>query len=178
MSAASEGFTQSIRDAENLLQHFDTLNRTLPPEESEVLKRAGLIMAMTAWETYVEDRVREATEARLGAVNDKAIVQLVLDKLGDELSKFHNPTTERTIQIFLDYVGINPTSAWTWQGWDEDKVKKQLNEYLKLRGDVVHRSRKRAPGATPPHPVKRDDLERAIRFLKNLVDATESALSG
>lgn len=177
MSAASEGFTQSIKDAENLLLHFDTLNKNPPPEENEVLKRAGLVMAMTAWETYVEDRVREATVARLSAVNDKAIVKLVLDRLGDELSKLHNPTAERTIQIFLDYVGVNPTKTWVWQGWTQEKVMKQLNEYLKQRGDVVHRSRKRVPGPTPTHPVKRDDLQRAIRFLKNLVEATERALS-
>lgn len=54
---ACEVFAQSILDAENLLSHFNTLNTKPPPPEIEVLKRAGLIMAMTAWETYVEDRV-------------------------------------------------------------------------------------------------------------------------
>lgn len=56
MSQASEVVAQSIHDAENLLAHFDTLNTKPPPPELEVLKRVGLIMAMTAWETYVEDR--------------------------------------------------------------------------------------------------------------------------
>ena len=60
MSKASDTFLQSILDAENLLDHFNKLNSHPPPPETEVLKRAGLIMAMTAWETYVEDRVLEA----------------------------------------------------------------------------------------------------------------------
>ena len=60
MSAASDAFEQSILDADNLLAHFNKLNTKPPPPEIEVLKRAGLIMAMTAWETYVEDRVTEA----------------------------------------------------------------------------------------------------------------------
>jgi hypothetical protein len=51
---ASEVFAQSILDAESLLAHFNKLNTKPPPPEIEVLKRAGLIMAMTAWETYVE----------------------------------------------------------------------------------------------------------------------------
>ena len=63
MSNASDTFVQSIQDAENLLKHFNALNTKPPPPEIEVLKRAGLIMAMTAWETYVEDRLLEASGA-------------------------------------------------------------------------------------------------------------------
>ena len=65
MSQASKDFDESIQDAQNLLNHFNTLNEHPPPPELEVLKRAGLVMAMTAWETYVEDRLREASAQRL-----------------------------------------------------------------------------------------------------------------
>ena len=60
MSKASETFEHSIKDAENLLKHFNTLHPGSghPPPDVEILKRAGLIMAMTAWETYVEDEFR------------------------------------------------------------------------------------------------------------------------
>ena len=71
MSKASETFAQAIRDAENLLTHFNKLNVKPPPAENEVLKRAGLIMAMTAWETYVEDRIQEAASERLSGIVDK-----------------------------------------------------------------------------------------------------------
>ena len=64
MSKASDTFTQAILDAENLLKHFNTLNTKPPPLEIEVLKRAGLIMAMTAWETYVEDRVTDLARGK------------------------------------------------------------------------------------------------------------------
>jgi hypothetical protein len=48
MSRASDTFAQSILDAENLLKKFNTLNSKPPPPELEVLKRAGLVMAMLA----------------------------------------------------------------------------------------------------------------------------------
>lgn len=48
---------------------------------SEVLKRAGIIMACTAWETYVEDRVLEALHARLGAGTDGFQSQFMLRQL-------------------------------------------------------------------------------------------------
>lgn len=53
MSKAGNAFLRSIQDAENLLAHFNTLNTKPPPPEIEVLKRAGLIMAMTAPETFL-----------------------------------------------------------------------------------------------------------------------------
>ena len=68
MSKAKITFESSIKDAEDLLAHFDSMPKP-PPENAEVLKRAGLVMALTAWETYVEDRVREEVQARLRVVN-------------------------------------------------------------------------------------------------------------
>jgi len=56
-SVAADVFAQSILDAENLLAHFNKLNTKPPPPEIEVLKRAGLIMAMTAWEAALASSV-------------------------------------------------------------------------------------------------------------------------
>lgn len=57
MSRAYQSFEYGVKDAEELLAHFDAINSNPPPANAEVLKRAGLVMALTAWETYVEDRV-------------------------------------------------------------------------------------------------------------------------
>jgi len=176
MSEASEVFKQSISDAENLLGHFNALNKQPPPPETEVLKRAGLIMAMTAWETYVEDRVMEAASARLQGLQDSSIGNFVKGKLNDEIKRLHNPTSDKTIQLFRDYANIELTEKWCWNNFDPKTVRERLNQYMKLRGDVVHRSRTITAGAPTAHPVTKEDLQKVIRFLKALVDATEAAL--
>lgn len=176
MSRASEVFAQSILDAENLLAHFNKLNTNPPPPENEILKRAGLIMAMTAWETYVEDRVIEATNERLQALADSSIAAFVQGKLSEEIKRLHNPTAEKTIQLFRDYAAVDLTDQWKWNQYDPKTVRDRLNIYIKLRGDVVHRSRTVMPGPPQAHPVKKEDLEKAIRFLKHLVASTEAAL--
>ncbi len=178
MSKASETFVQSILDAEHLLKHFNQLNTKPPPPDIEVLKRAGLVMAMTAWETYVEDRVEEATEERLRAVEDQSIKKLVRSKLKEEISRLHNPTSEKTEELFRQYADVELRGKWCWNGSDDETTRKRLNDYIRLRGDVVHRSRRVQPGPPEPHPVKKDELEKAIRFLKSLVEATEIALRG
>lgn len=57
-------------------------------------------------------------------------------------------------------------------------AKKKLDELLGIRGDIVHRSKEPDDGGpSKAHPVKREDLAKAIRFLKGLVDATEKAFA-
>nr|WP_279088392.1 HEPN domain-containing protein [Comamonas thiooxydans] len=175
MSRASKTFLSSIEDASMLLAHFDALHKQYS-ESTEVLKRAGLVMALTAWETYVEDRATEAVGARLKAVNGSPIGTFVNNKLTEELKRFHNPTSEKTKKLFVDYLQVDVTAGWKWLHYDIVTAKKTLDELISRRGDAVHRSKPATAGAPAPHLVKRDDLEKAIRFLKGLVEATERAL--
>jgi hypothetical protein len=176
MSRAAATFDSSIEDAVTLLAHFDSVNKA-SPESAEVLKRAGLVMALTAWETYVEDRVTEAVNARLRVLEGSSVGKFVTAKLDEELKRFHNPTAEKTKRLFADYLEIDVTASWKWLNFEPVTARKALDELILKRGDAVHRS-KAANGGTPaPHLVKREDLEKAIRFLKGLVAATDKALA-
>ena len=175
MSKARERFEMSIRDAEDLLQHFDNQPKP-PPTNAEVLKRAGLIMALTAWETYVEDLIEEATIERNQHTNPGHAEKFMYARLKEELKRFNNPSSDKTRKLFLDYAGVDVTKLWKWSNYEPASAKKKLDELLGIRGDIVHRSKEPDAGGSPkPHPVKRDDLAKAIRFLKGLVDATEKA---
>lgn len=173
MSTASETFAESILDAENLLAHFNALNTLPPPPEAEVLKRAGLVMAMTAWETYVEDRLEEACSERLLEVTNRSIANFVESKLTDEIKRLNNPNSQKTIELFREYADVDLRESWCWNNFDSTTVRRKLDGYLKLRGDVVHRSRPIPKDRPVVHPVKKGELEKAISFLRNLVAATE-----
>lgn len=178
MSDAGDNFKNSIQDAENLLRHFNSLNSLNdqpPAPELEVLKRAGLIMAMTAWETYVEDRVADACAERLSGLTDPSIAAFVQGKLEVEIGRLNNPAAARTIQLFRDYADVDLEQSWHWNNVDVKAAKEQLDRYMKLRGDIVHRSPAVVPGVPAAHPVKKDDLRKVITFLKKLVEATEQA---
>jgi len=176
MSKSAEVFKGSIKDAEDLLSHFDSLPKP-PPDNAEVLKRASLVMALTAWETYVEDRVREELNSRLRVINGSPVGKFVLGRLEEELKRFHNPTSEKTRKLFQDFLEVDVWSSWEWQHFDSSKVKKTLDDLIAKRGDAVHRSRPQQNGTPPmPHLVKREDMERHIKFLKALVEATDKAL--
>jgi hypothetical protein len=177
MSKARERFDVSIRDAVDLIQHFDSQPKP-PPQNAEVLKRAGLVMALTAWETYVEDLIEEIVIGRNPHDGAGHAERFMLARLQEELKRFHNPTSDKTRKLFIDYAGVDVTKHWKWSNYDAAAAKKKLDELLSLRGDIVHRSKALHDGGpSKAHPVKRDDLEKAIRFLKGLVDATEKAFA-
>jgi hypothetical protein len=178
MSKAKTCFESSIKDAEHLLGHFDAINTRPPPEHAEVLKRAGLVMALTAWETYVEDRVREEFELRLRVIEGSHVGNFIAARLEEDLKRLHNPTAEKTRRLFLDYLGVDVTANWTWNQMDPPQARKTLDALLSKRGDAVHRSKPPTNGVPAPHLVKRDDLDKAIRFLKSLVEATDATLDG
>lgn len=177
MSRAISNFEFSIKDAEELLAHFDALNGKPPPPQAEVLKRAGLVMALTAWETYVEDRLLEEMDKKLNAVAGSYVGNFVLKKLTLDLKQFHNPSADKTKRIFQEYLGMDVTEGWQWANFDQEKAKATLNSWISKRGDAVHRSKTNVNGNAGAHLIKRDELEKIIRFVKELVKATDAYIA-
>src|SRR5262245_60345068 len=65
---AEANFSAGILNAELLLIIHDRLAGKGPGRPSdwyEVLKRSAIILSITAWETYVEDKITDLFEARL-----------------------------------------------------------------------------------------------------------------
>ncbi|QKK01304.1 MAG: hypothetical protein HND55_00775 [Pseudomonadota bacterium] len=177
MSEAQDSFQFGIQDSEDLLAHFDAINCQPPPENAEVLKRASLVMALTAWETYVEDRVEEALSKKLAIVSGSYAGNFILRRLANDLKTFHNPDSNKTRRLFLEYLEVDVTEGWSWANMDPAKAKKTLDAWLKKRGDAVHRAKKPTNGSPSKHLVKREELVKVIRFVKELVVATEKHLA-
>jgi hypothetical protein len=133
-------------------------------------------MALTAWETYVEDRVTEAMEKRLSIVSGSYAGEFILKKLEQDLKQFHNPTSEKTKKIFKEYLDLDVTSAWRWANVTPEHARKSLNQWITLRGEAVHRSKPPTQGSKPAHLIKKGELEKVIRFLKELVNVTDAYL--
>ena len=48
-----------------------------------------------------------------------------------------------------------------------------MNSWIGKRGDAVHRSKPINNGSPNAHLIKRDELDKVIRFIKELVKATD-----
>lgn len=175
-SKASLTFDHAIQDAVDLVNHFDKLNSQPPPPENEVLKRASLVMALAALETYFEDRLVEAVETVAGT-GEGHLAQFMRDSLANDLKYFHTPSTDRVRPMFQKYLSLDITEAWKWNHMEPAAARKELNNLAKKRGDIAHRSGRPANGTPTKHAVSRDDLRRNIHFIRQLVSTTDTALS-
>ena len=174
MGRASDSFSESIKDAEELLSRFDEEHKNKTPHNSEALKRASLIMALAAWETYVKDRFCEEFEAWLGPVKGSPIGKFVAKRKDEDLKRFFNPNSERTARLFSDYFELDITRHWEWVNYKPNDARKQLDALIAKRGSAAHKANTTRKAGADPHLVRREELEKAIRFLKGLVGACES----
>ena len=176
MSATAETFAYAIADARALLEYFDSCPKS-SPSDGEVLKRAGLIMAAVAWETYIEERLLEEVTSRLAIKGAGRAGKFMVERLREDLRRCNNPTSDKVRKLYRDYLDVDVTAAWEWNNYKPVDARKILDKLISTRGDIAHRSNPAIPGKPPSaHAVKRDELAKAIRFLTELVAATERAL--
>ena len=169
-------FEHAIQDAVDLLNHFDELNAgSLLPSVAEVLKRASLVMALAALETYMEDRITEAVKMVASRVPEPdRLASFYKASLDNDLKYFHTPSAERVKTIFDKYLGMDVTEEWCWNNYDPTRARNELNRIVKKRGEVAHRSMRPIIGQSNPHAVTRDELRKHIRFIRDLVEATDT----
>ena len=135
-------------------------------------------MALAALETYVEDRIVEAADAVSGLGSEaNHLVKFYKASLENDLKFFHTPSSDRVKALFVKYLSIDVTVGWSWNHYDPTKARSELNRIAKKRGDIAHRSWRPVAGQPTPHAVTREDLRKSIRFIKDLVRATDAYIS-
>jgi RiboL-PSP-HEPN len=176
MSTAYDTFKHSIRDATDLLEHFDRVNVQPPPDNAEVLKRASLVMALAALETYIEDRITEAGTITVHGTQDSLLGRFYADSLANDLRYFHSPSTDRIRNLFKKYLSLDVAQGWTWNNYDPTRAKNELDKLVSKRGDIAHRSRPPKGPIPSPHIVTRDAMRKHVQFVRDLVQATDKYL--
>lgn len=159
-----------IQSGERLLELFDKLSK---PEQqaNEVLKRAALVMTLTAWETFIESWLKAQICQKLAALKGSFAGDYIQKKFTESIHQLNNPNSHKVRQLSLEFLQFDVTDQWLWNNFDKQMVCTQLNKYLALRGEVVHQGRS-SHDPKNPHLVKRDELDKAIRFFRELVNVT------
>lgn len=135
-------------------------------------------MALAALETYIEDRIVEAAGAVTGGQsNGGHLAEFFISSLQNDLKYFHTPSTDRVRSIFEKFFGFDVTEGWVWNNYDPTRARAELNRLTKKRGDIAHRSLRPRPGQPESHAVTREELRKHIRFICDLVAATDNFIA-
>lgn len=208
-SRARTDFTSARNYAISLIDIHDLLTGGKvgrPRQDFEALKRSALILAVTAWESFVEDTLTQKLEellAKASIPNEMSRVfnhaahqwldgakhapdlaawtgtgwkDLIRASLRKAIDKFHSPDTENTKRLFGQYLGIKIDEHWSWRGATPQQAQKQLDALIRVRGRAVHRGRTMHPLSKPEPSMQRQTVIKALNLVYNLMHATETAL--
>ncbi len=204
-SKALINFEFAINDVDLLLKLHDTetkRQRGRPSRQIECFKRAAIILAITAWESFIEDTIRNCAERRITAARSPADVQRTFNsvadgwlkmqrtppdlagwagegwkvrlatKLEDDLQALNTPNTENIKTLSKRYLDLDITLRWSWKGAKRLTAAYRLDQLIRLRGELAHRGPDLFEGAS----VRREQVEDARRLLRRLVECTEQAV--
>ena len=166
-------FETGMQDVTKLIQLFDNLESPEQRQQYEVLKRAALVMTTTAWETYIETFAVEQVEAKLANAEDEFTTAYIRRRLDHEINRLHNPTSEKVKKLFVEFLGVDITESWRWSNYSPKDARERLDKWLKMRGDAVHQVCQSFDPKNA-HLIKRDELDKAVRFFCDLVKTNEN----
>ena len=106
-SSAYTGFLAAMKDADLLFRLYERerLSTPSPPDETEVLKRATVILLVAGWETFIEDFLRERFTPLLKAAEKPADVQAAFTTVAEMWSV--RPKDQL----------LSSLDSWTGEGW-------------------------------------------------------------
>lgn len=107
-SRAYSNFVWTIKDVERLLKVYNSSFLTVTAvalREISVIKRATIVMAVTCWETYVEDMLNEEFQQCLQMAKSPVDVQSAFNATADQWLQSHSRNAVKYIK------------EWTGDAW-------------------------------------------------------------
>lgn len=123
--------------------------------EQDAIHRAGVVMTIAAWESYIEKVVMEA----LGAIENAAGVAaaaapvpvpawarhafvLRRTEISKNVRRFNTPDATNVRDLLVESLEFNPWASWEWhigpRQWDEREMRSRLNDWVRVRHSVAH----------------------------------------
>src|SRR5260370_21013950 len=175
-----------------------------PSRSLEVFKRTGVILAVTAWEAYIEDTLTQQFQERLQkAVAPDAIKStfnsvsqawlssapkppdlakwagdgwknVILEKFQHDIFALNTPNSDKLKNLFERYFNLDITKYWKWQKISSNTACQKLDALIKLRGELVHKGKEIFESKAK---VRRSNLVEAQSLVQRLVECTDLALN-
>ena len=118
--------------------------------------------------------VTEIFDAKFSLIKGSQFGHFAEKQLNERLKFFNNPNSNKTRKLFEEFFGVDITEQWVWPNVLPKDAREQLNKWISKWGEAVHRAQL---DTTQPQIIKKDELEKCLRFFKALAQATDKALA-
>ncbi|MCI0379918.1 MAG: hypothetical protein L0215_20235 [Gemmataceae bacterium] len=171
-TALTVHFRQLLLDAEELDDAHAQLRSGTPGRQYGLasLNRAIVIMSVSAWESYVEQLMRESVQAlrpaaaALGAW--PALNAYVMGLLGN----FNTPNPSNVERLIRNCLGLADIHlSWTWQNCTSAQAIQRLTDALTYRHEIAH-------GVNPRPIIHNLYSSQLPEFFRRLARCTDTAV--
>ncbi|MCB9663433.1 MAG: hypothetical protein H6732_04950 [Alphaproteobacteria bacterium] len=132
------------------------------------INRAGVVVAVSAWEMYVECLLEESVMAMKPAAPPLGTWPALLAGAKSQIGRFNTPNTQNTQRLFREHIGLpDVTAQWTWKGASRKTNRERLNKALTTRHEVAH-------GVSPRPSVHFKYMKGLVGFFKRLGTWTDA----
>lgn len=124
--------------------------------EQEALHRAGVVMMVAAWESYVERIVMEALDAIEHSAGIAALTASIAPvpswakhafalrraEIASLVKRFNTPDATKTRDLFASCLEFDVWPNWVWhvgpRQWDAKAMRGRLDSWVQIRHSVAH----------------------------------------
>lgn len=103
------------------------------------LNRATVVMSVSAWESYVEQLMRECMQAIRPPTPPLGTWPSLNASVSSLLGRFNTPNAENVARLIHESIGLpNIRSSWLWQNCTAQQTEERLNQALNYRHQIAH----------------------------------------
>jgi len=134
------------------------------------LNRATVVICVSAWESYVEELVRESMATMRPAAGPLGPWPAHRASVLGHLGRFNNPNAENVRVLLSDAIGLADVHrSWRWSRTEPAQAVRRLAEVMKLRHEIAH--------GVSPRPVVYNQYSTELPdFFRRLARATDRAV--
>jgi len=160
--------TALLADATSLLDARSLLWNTAGDRgHVAALSRALVVASVSAWESYIEELVREAIVLLRPPVPPLGSWPALNATVRGMLGRFNTPNTDQVRQLFSDAIGlVDVQLAWAWPGFTTAQSRERLQEVMEYRHQIAH-------GVNPRPTIDLQFARNLSPFFLRLARATD-----
>jgi hypothetical protein len=103
------------------------------------LNRAAVVISVSAWESYVEELMRESLQALRPAAPPPGHWPALSAFILGELGRFNTPDADRVAHLINRCLGLaDVRPSWNWRNCTPAQAEARLDEALALRHEIAH----------------------------------------
>jgi hypothetical protein len=134
------------------------------------LNRGVVVLAVSAWEAYIEELVKESVEAIRPSAAPMGTWPALNATARSQIGRFNNPNPDNVRSLFADTLGLaDITVCWCWQGVTAERAWERLAEALRKRHEIAH-------GSSPRPRILNQYAKQLPGFFRRLGKCTDEAV--